>query len=288
VRLDSIFFDVEGPSVVMGSEGWVARPTVVLLHPGPGADHSVYKDIIGPRLAEVAQVVYVDLRGSGRSGSGEPSEWNLDTWARDVVELVEALEIDRPVLYGTSLGALVALRVAATRPEIPSRLVLASAAARAVHARSIATFDRIGGPGVGEAAARYYGDPSESTLADYFRLCRPHYTRERGIDPEVLARMQLNVEGIVHWDSAESRSIDARHDAALVQCPVLVVTGEDDPVSPLASVQELADALPSDRLTFSVYPQAGHGVVRDAPRALQEILAFVRAPSDASTTMAPW
>jgi pimeloyl-ACP methyl ester carboxylesterase len=288
MRIGQIFFDVEGPGVVMGSGGWVGRPTVVLLHPGPGADHSVYKDIIGPRLAEVAQVVYVDLPGSGRSVSGEPSEWNVEAWAQEVVGLVEALEIDRPVLYGTSLGALVALRVAAMRPELPSRLVLASAAARTVHARSIATFDRIGGPAVGEAAAGYYAAPSESTLADYFRHCRPHYTRERGVDADVLARMQLNVEAILHWDAVESRNLDARQDAALVQCPVLVVTGEDDPVSPLASVQELADALPADRSRFSVYPHAGHGVVRDAPQALEEIVAFVRASSDEGVTMQPW
>jgi pimeloyl-ACP methyl ester carboxylesterase len=277
VRLDSIFFDVEGPSVVMGSEGWVARPTVVLLHPGPGADHSVYKDIIGPRLAEAAQVVYVDLRGDGRSVDSDPSRWNLDTWSSDVARLVEDLEIERPVLYGTSLGALVALRLAATRPELPARLVLASAAARAVHARSVATFDRIGGATVGEVAARYYADPNEATLAEYFRVCRPHYTREQGIDPQVLARMQLNVESILHWEAVESPRVDARADARLVRCPVLLVTGEDDPVSPLASVQELADALPAGLLTFSVYPEAAHGVVRDAPQALEEILAFVRA-----------
>jgi hypothetical protein len=52
-----LFFDVEGPSVVASPDGWVERPTVVLLHPGPGADHSVYKDIIGHLLAVVAHVV---------------------------------------------------------------------------------------------------------------------------------------------------------------------------------------------------------------------------------------
>src|SRR3954470_16939332 len=68
-----IFFDVEGPLVVGGVDGWEERPTVVLLHPGPGIDHSVYKDVVGPRLAEVAQVVYIDQRGDGRSDRSGPS-----------------------------------------------------------------------------------------------------------------------------------------------------------------------------------------------------------------------
>jgi proline iminopeptidase len=57
-------------------------PTVVLvpLGPGPGADHSSYKDILGPRLAGIAQVVYVDPRGDGRSDRSNPSRWNLDSW----------------------------------------------------------------------------------------------------------------------------------------------------------------------------------------------------------------
>jgi pimeloyl-ACP methyl ester carboxylesterase len=291
IELDgaTIFFDVEGPAVVASAEGWVERPTVVLLHPGPGADHSVYKDIIGPRLAEVAQVVYVDLRGEGRSTTGDPSTWNVPTWADDVAALLGALEIRSPVLYGTSVGALVALRLAATRPELVGRLVLASAVARVVHARSVATFDRIAGPAVGEVAARYYADPNELTLTEFLRVCRPHLTREWGVDPDVLARMQLNADSIVHWDGVECRGVDATGDAARVQCPVLLVAGTDDPVSPLASVQELAEALPQDRLSFTEYPGAGHGVVRDAPHALDEILGFVRgAPSGDGATIGPW
>ena len=60
-----LFFDVEGTLLERGETDWRNRPTVVLLHPGPGVDHSVYKDLIGPTLAEVAQVVYIDQRGDG-------------------------------------------------------------------------------------------------------------------------------------------------------------------------------------------------------------------------------
>ena len=47
----NLFFDVDGPQLVPGAAGLEERPTVVLLHAGPGADHSLYKDTIGPPLA---------------------------------------------------------------------------------------------------------------------------------------------------------------------------------------------------------------------------------------------
>ena len=47
------------------------KPTLVLLHGGPGYDHTSFKPVFS-RLADVAQVVYVDHRGHGRSDRGRP------------------------------------------------------------------------------------------------------------------------------------------------------------------------------------------------------------------------
>jgi proline iminopeptidase len=271
-----LFFDVEGAKVVADDENWVERPTVVLLPPGPGADHSSYKDIMGPRLAEVAQVVYIDPRGDGRSDRSNPSRWNLDTWAMDLQGLLEALEIERPILLGSSTGALVALRYATHHPERPAKLVLVSAVARFVHARSIAAFDRLGGAEAGEAAARYFADPSEATFTDYMRVCLPLYSRGR-LDPDVIARMEWNSDATVHWDRHETAHVDLRAEAAGVRCPVLLVTGEDDPSCTPAGAEELAEALPQELLEFRRYSGAGHGVVRDRPDALDDIVRFVSA-----------
>ena len=55
------------------------RPTVVLLHGGPGSfDHTYFKPEFA-RLTEVAQVVYLDLNGHGRSDRGKPSAWSFET-----------------------------------------------------------------------------------------------------------------------------------------------------------------------------------------------------------------
>jgi proline iminopeptidase len=269
-----LFFDVEGAKLRPNGPWLEEVPTVVLLPPGPGADHSSYKDILGPRLAQVAQVVYVDPRGDGRSDRSDPSRWNLETWAGDLHGLLEVLEIERPILLGSSTGALVALHYAATRSDRAAKLVLISAVARYVHARSIAAFDRLGGAEAGEAAARYFADPSETTFTEYMRVCLPLYARGR-LDPDVIARMEWNADATVHWDRHETAKVDLRAEAAGVRCPVLLVTGEDDPSSTPAGAEELAEALPQELLEFRRYPDAGHGVIRDRPEALEDIVRFI-------------
>lgn len=63
-------------------------------------------DIIGPTLAEHYRVVAYDQRGHGWSESGPTS---IDTYVEDLRAVIEALELDTPVLYGSSFGSLVAL-----------------------------------------------------------------------------------------------------------------------------------------------------------------------------------
>ena len=275
-----LFFDVDGAKLRPNGPWLEEVPTVVLLPPGPGADHSSFKDILGPRLAAIAQVVYIDPRGDGRSDRSNPSRWNLDSWSADLHALLDALEIERPILLGSSTGALVALNYTLRQPERPAKLVLISAVARFVHARSIAAFDRLGGAEAGEAAARYFGDPNEATFADYLRVCLPLYSRTGGLDPDVVARMSWNPAATIHWDRNETARVDLREAASAVRCPVLLLTGEDDPSCTLAGSEELAEALPQELLEFRRYADAGHGVVRDRPEALDHVVEFILRPDE--------
>ena len=62
-----LWFDVDGAALVPDGPSMRERPTVVLVHGGPGGyDHSYFKPAFS-RLTTVAQVVYLDLRDHGRS-----------------------------------------------------------------------------------------------------------------------------------------------------------------------------------------------------------------------------
>jgi len=113
----TLFFDVDGPHLVAEGTTLVERPTLVLLHGGPGADHSLFKPECGA-LRDAAQIVYLDQRGSGRSDTGPPQSWTWTQWADDVALFCAALGIERPILVGTSSGGLVAMVCAARHPEL--------------------------------------------------------------------------------------------------------------------------------------------------------------------------
>jgi proline iminopeptidase len=71
-----LFFDVEGASLVPDGPTMREKPTLLLLHGGPGFDHSIYKPAYSA-LADVAQVVYLDHRCNGCSDAGPKEAWTL-------------------------------------------------------------------------------------------------------------------------------------------------------------------------------------------------------------------
>jgi pimeloyl-ACP methyl ester carboxylesterase len=78
-----LFFDVEGAKLVPDGPAMREKPTLLLLHGGPGFDHSIYKPAYSA-LADIAQIVYLDHRGNGRSEDGPRESWNLAQWGDDV------------------------------------------------------------------------------------------------------------------------------------------------------------------------------------------------------------
>ena len=123
-----LYFDVEGAGLRARGRHMEQLPTLLLLHGGPGVDHSVHKPAFSA-LTDVAQLVYLDHRGNGRSDRADEDSWNLAQWADDVHVFCQALQIDKPIVCGTSFGGMVAMEYATRHPAHPGALVLASTSA---------------------------------------------------------------------------------------------------------------------------------------------------------------
>src|SRR5918994_4909577 len=181
-----LFVDVVGSSLLPTPDAMVPKPALVLLHGGPGSDHSSFRPFFD-RFGDAHQVVYVDHRGQGRSdGRHDPSGWDLDTWADDVVRLCDALELERPVVLGLSFGGFVAIRYAARHPAHPSRVVLSSTLAHQDSELIEQRFLERGGPAAAASYHRVYvdGDQSAEAWTDYARLNLPLYgNAESGFGP---------------------------------------------------------------------------------------------------------
>jgi pimeloyl-ACP methyl ester carboxylesterase len=268
-----LYFDVDGAKLVPEAAWMVERPTVVMLHPGPGFDHGLFKVQLGPWLAERAQVVYLDQRGGGRSDSGPPEDLRLDRWADDVRELCDALEIERPVVLGLGFGALVALRYATRHPEHPRALVVAAPIARVVPERSLAVYERLGGAEARAVAERFYGGMDEMAFAEFLRVCFPLLSSYEATS-DVIVRADWRSEVLSGWYRGEARELDLREELASIRAPALVLAGEDDAWAPLESVQEVVEHMPPGT-RFRSFPGARHSVFRDAPGAYDELGRFL-------------
>jgi pimeloyl-ACP methyl ester carboxylesterase len=272
-----LYVDVDGMGLVPIDGKMVERPTLLLLHGGPGVDHASYK--LGlHEMRDTAQVVMYDHRGNGRSDRRAPDEWNLDTWADDVVRLCEALGIEHPIVFGNSFGGFVAQRYLGRHPDHPAKVILSSTAARPHKAATIEMFRRLGGDEAAEAADVFWnGPPDEAARARYLEVCGPLYTQRPG-NLFGSVEMVRNTDLFAHWNAGENERFDLRPDLAEAQCPVLVMAGEHDPVCPMSGAEEIAASLPPGLVTFERFSESGHGVFRDEPaRAMQVLRDFVSA-----------
>ncbi|MDP9046455.1 MAG: alpha/beta hydrolase [Pseudomonadota bacterium] len=272
-----LFVDVEGAGLVPDGASMRVKPTLVLLHGGPGFDHVSFKPLFSS-LIDIAQVVYVDHRGHGRSDARPASEWTLDTFADDVVRLCDALGIDQPIVLGQSFGGFVAQRYLARHPAHPSRVILSSTSAGLNLSRKLAMFERLGGAPARAAAEHFWTEPNAATWAAYERLCRPLYNRLPPADPLAAGRGRFVPEILYTWGAREHRRMDLLPGLSRARCPVLVMAGTRDPVCPLDDAADIAAALPDEWVEFATFEGCGHGVWRDDPvAAMTRIRAFIAA-----------
>jgi proline iminopeptidase len=273
IQVDDVklFFDIEGSKLRPDGPAMRQVPTLLLLHGGPGFDHSGFKPAF-TEMAIVAQVVYLDLRGNGRSDAGPASKWSLEQWAEDVHSFCEALSIGNPIVMGHSLGGIVAMVYAARYPDHPSKLILSSTSTQpVVGERSFAVFERLGGPRARAAAMAFWTDPNEASLASYVALCIPLYTR--GSPPAgFYERPVRNPAMRLVFFEHELRGLELLRQLDRIKCPTLIVAGEDDPITPVADMEDIVAAMRPDLVRFERFANAGHGVYRDRPEAFFRVL----------------
>jgi proline iminopeptidase len=273
-----LFFDVEGAKLVPRGPEMRERPTLILLHGGPGFDHSSYKPEF-TALADVCQVVYLDHRGQGRSDKSEPAYWTLDQWADDVRGFCDALGIEKPIVMGNSFGGMVCMAYAARHPDHPGGLVFSSTTACRDLERVIRRFDELAGPEVAAVARAFWEAPSGETLGPYARTAIPVYTRSGRLgDPDANARTRWAIDVMLHFASGENRTMDLLPGLAQVRCPTLVLGGEQDPICPIEDQVEITAAVPDPLVRFERFENCGHGVFRDQPeRAFSVLREFIES-----------
>ncbi len=106
-----------------GADG-AARLPVICLH-GLTRNSADFEEVAGSIAASSRRVIVPDMRGRGRSGY-DPDAMNYvpRTYARDVIDLLDALGIARAVFLGTSMGGIITMLVASMRGSMVSAAIL--------------------------------------------------------------------------------------------------------------------------------------------------------------------
>ena len=270
-----LWFDIDGAALVPDGAAMRERPTIVLVHGGPGGyDHSYFKPDFA-RLTSIAQVVYLDLRDHGRSARNDPAAWSLEACADDVRAFCDALGIERPIVLGHSMGGFVVMLYGARHPDHAGGLILQSTMARFDMERLVESFRAAGGDEVAELARLDYGGQavSDHDWARVFAAFGPHVP-----DADQMAR-RLGDEALEGYGLDVMRSLDVVDQLRRIDCPTLVCVGVLDGVTPVAASREIVHALAPGIGRLEVIEGVGHFPWLDAPdRYWPVIEAFVSRP----------
>ena len=105
-------------------EAGTGDPVVLIHGSGPGVTSYANWRLVLPALAENFRVVAPDMVGFGFSERPAKIEYGVQTWADQVVGLMDTLELPTAHLVGNSFGGAIALRIATQHPDRVGKLVL--------------------------------------------------------------------------------------------------------------------------------------------------------------------
>lgn len=256
---------------------WGEGPPVVFSHGWP-LNADAWDDQLNFVASRGFRAIAHDRRGHGRSS--QPWTGNeMDTYADDLAELIETLDLNGVILVGHSTGGgEVARYIGRHGTSRVAKAVLLGA----VPPLMLKTESNPGGlprdvfdgirAGVAADRSQFYKDLSEA----FYGANRPGSTVSQGVrDAFWLMGMQVGLKGALDCIKAFSET-DFTEDLGRFDVPTLIVHGDDDQIVPIE-----ASALLSSKLvkgsTLKVYPGASHGLAtthKDEFNA--DLLAFMR------------
>lgn len=213
-------------------DGPDAAPAVLLIH-GVTASHLSWS-FVATRLPQV-RVISPDLRGRGRS-NGLAGPAGLASHARDLVAVLDRLDVERAVVVGHSMGAFVALVLADLYPERVSRVVLVDGGLPLDLPAGLSSDEIIRlvlGPTAERLAMRF------ATPEAYLDFWRAHPAFRRDWTPELDAYLAYDLVGdepelrpATSYATLEEDSIDQNTGTAIVDAlarlrhPTVLLTAE--------------------------------------------------------------
>jgi pimeloyl-[acyl-carrier protein] methyl ester esterase len=224
-------------------------------------------------LADRWHLVMPDLPGHGYSPAMDDlASFTVPVLAQSLLELLDALQIDRLAVMGWSLGALVALRLTELLGDRLTALVLVGGTARFCTAD-----DYLHGlphqdvRGLGLRLRRDYG----ATLGDFFKRMfaadELDYDQYQRIVREVVLGGRQPAPDVAQAGLLALAGEDVRSLLPTITAPALILHGMADSICPPGSARYLADNLPN--VTLQLVPGVGHAPLLTRPEEFNTLVA---------------
>ncbi|MBD2628658.1 alpha/beta fold hydrolase [Trichormus variabilis] len=278
IRDTEIYFDVDGCGLVVEEQGIRQKPVALIIHGGPGVDHTSYKPCFSP-LVHQLQLVYFDHRGQGRSARGPKETYTLDNNVDDMEALRQYLGLDKIVLIGSSYGGMVALSYAVKYPQNVSHLIVIATAAnsRFLERAQEILAERGNEEQKAVALQLWSGNfENEEQLRQFFRVMGSMYSQSNDrklnspdSDPTILSVDAINVAF-----SGFLNDYNILNELHKITSPTLVIAGRHDWICAPEFSEEIAQAIPNAQL--KIFENSGHLIRVDEPQLmLDEIARFL-------------
>jgi pimeloyl-ACP methyl ester carboxylesterase len=238
---------------------------LVLLHAFPLA-----AEMWRPQLEAVPpgwRFIAPDLRGFGQSQVGDPAlPASVEGYARDVVGLLDHLGVGKAVIAGLSMGGYVAFAMLRLAPKRVAGLVLADTRSEADDETTRVSRDGMTDTLARGGAAAVFDRMLPGLLGVTARSSRPEVVER--VRKLVLAQRPEAIRPAIQ--SLKSRS-DSTPLLGGVDCPTLVVVGDEDEITNEDSVRRMHGRIPGAAL--AVIERAGHLSSLEQPEAFNHVLA---------------
>jgi 3-oxoadipate enol-lactonase len=256
------FIDIKDVCMHYQLDGPTAAPTLVLSN-SLGTNLSLWDPQL-PAFTKEFRVLRYDSRGHGQT-SATPGEYSIELLARDVLQLLDALKLDRVHFCGLSIGGMTGMWLAANAPQRLNKLVLCNTAPKIGNADGwnarIKTVREGGTKSVSEAVIE--------------RWFTPEF---RSKNPGIVAKTKAMIEGTstdgYAGSAAAVRDFDFWTKVAGIKASTLVIAGTHDAAVPSADAQKLAHAIPGAR--YAELSAAHISNIEDSARFTAEVGEFLK------------
>lgn len=267
LRGTEIYFDIAGMQLAPVGSDFVERPVLFVLHGGPGGDHLRFKQH-SLELQDVAQMIFIDHRGCGRSKKTKASEYTLENNIEDIEALRKHLGLEKISILGTSYGGMVAQGYAIRYPKRVDKLILAvtapsyrflDEAKMHVHKHGNAKQKEI----VKHLWNGTFKNPQH--VAKYFSIMESLYS-DKAKKKKVAVFSNLKTvwshQALNQGFGGFMRKYDFIPKLNKIICPTLVLAGQNDWICSPTQSKVIAKNIPNAKL--KVFKNASHAIAVDA------------------------